>query len=317
MRLKEPIFSVCIPTFNRLGDLKNCIASVISAAICFQGNVEIVVSDNASTDGTSLWLQNLELNYPNIIFKQYKNIENIGAIRNIKKIAKEATGSYIMLLTDDDLLVPSALNILHNCIVDKKTMPPHFVKVANLTFMTKSKRAFFYGLKNTIDDFSNPINFFDIEKFSHILSGCVVKNHIGLIERINDSQNVYPSIELCALSAGRCIFLTDPLVIHYWENEIYWDLDVDMTSSLAKQQHLDRDAQLALLNLPDNFFDTKGITLLYKNMLNRYGYIERAIELKFPISKLLFLKIKFVAIIKRGFLKLILKIFSVLRVVIN
>jgi len=45
----EPIVSVCIPTYNRAAMLKNAMDSVLAQTF---GDFELIVSDNASSDGT-------------------------------------------------------------------------------------------------------------------------------------------------------------------------------------------------------------------------------------------------------------------------
>ena len=47
------ILSICIPTYNRVGLLKESINAIIEQKNTFDiNNIEIVISDNASTDGT-------------------------------------------------------------------------------------------------------------------------------------------------------------------------------------------------------------------------------------------------------------------------
>lgn len=49
----QPLISICIPTYNRAEYLKQTIESIICQPEFKSGEVEIVVSDNASTDNTS------------------------------------------------------------------------------------------------------------------------------------------------------------------------------------------------------------------------------------------------------------------------
>lgn len=90
--------TVAIPTFNRLDLLKRSIDSVL---IQRYPSLEIIVSDNASTDGTISYLQSLCDPRLKIIF----NPKNVGMVANWDRCLMEATGTYFLLLSDDDALL--------------------------------------------------------------------------------------------------------------------------------------------------------------------------------------------------------------------
>lgn len=97
-----PDISVVIPTYNRKGYLKQALAS------CFAGNedidVEVVVVDDGSTDGTHEYLQSLD--NPNVrpIFQEHQGGQ---VARNLG--LEEAQGTYIKFLDDDDWLAEGTL----------------------------------------------------------------------------------------------------------------------------------------------------------------------------------------------------------------
>lgn len=274
------LISVCIPTYNRLADLKVAIASVITAANILDEPIEILVSDNASPDGTINYLENLTIENKNILFSYWTNNENVGGLNNVKKLISKANGEYLFFLTDDDLILPNTFSLL------KKHLHPSvkFIKFANITYLVKRKKTFFYGHKHLLNDFANHDNFFEIERYTHILSGCVIKNIPAYIEWLKHSTNSYISTEMCALSAGGCLYINEPVVIHQWENEIFWEKDVDLTSKLTRMKHLSHSAQHALLKIPDNYFNKKQKLKMCKILLKRHGYLEEEILNKFKIS---------------------------------
>ena len=93
--------SICIPTFNRLRFLKELMPSILrQLAAVPVGEVELVVSDNASTDGTAEYLRSL--GDPHL--RWWTNDENIGGDRNFLKCVAEAKGAYVWLFGDDDLM---------------------------------------------------------------------------------------------------------------------------------------------------------------------------------------------------------------------
>jgi len=95
----HPLVSICIPTYNRASMLPEAIESALSMDY---PNLEVVVSDNASTDNTIQIIE--ELNDPRI--KYFRNNSNIGAFENFRKALYErAQGEYAILLGDDDYFI--------------------------------------------------------------------------------------------------------------------------------------------------------------------------------------------------------------------
>nr|WED68346.1 glycosyltransferase family 2 protein [Pectobacterium colocasium] len=99
--------SFCIPTYNRCDVLEELIKS-ISTQEKHSFDIEICVSDNASTDGTTESIERWKEMYGvPIIYK--KNEKNIGPDRNYLAAVSLASGDYCWLLGSDDLLSPDAL----------------------------------------------------------------------------------------------------------------------------------------------------------------------------------------------------------------
>ena len=74
-RMNEVLVSICIPTFNRSEQLKMTIDSIVCQKEFLDGEVEIVVSDNASTDDTERICNGYGNQYENFLY--FKNAENV------------------------------------------------------------------------------------------------------------------------------------------------------------------------------------------------------------------------------------------------
>ena len=96
--------SICIPTYNRAAFLGYALDSIIAQAT---DEVEIVVSDNASTDGTEALVRDYQSRFPRI--RYHRNPENLGADRNFLKVVEIAQGEYGWLLGSDDALADGAI----------------------------------------------------------------------------------------------------------------------------------------------------------------------------------------------------------------
>jgi glycosyltransferase involved in cell wall biosynthesis len=62
--------------------------------------MEIVVSDNASSDATAAVVKEFQRSYP--MLRYMRNEKNIGANRNSAHVARMATGNYVWVFGDDD-----------------------------------------------------------------------------------------------------------------------------------------------------------------------------------------------------------------------
>jgi glycosyltransferase involved in cell wall biosynthesis len=101
--------SICIPTYNRCQHLTNCLQSIVSNKGRATLDFEVCVSDNRSTDDTEQVVRRAQAH---IDIKYRRNAQNLGIPRNFLSVVEMATGEFVWLIGDDDLLVPSALEEL-------------------------------------------------------------------------------------------------------------------------------------------------------------------------------------------------------------
>jgi len=103
------LLSICIPTYNRAEPLKEAVESVLAQAAEVRAEeLEIIISDNASTDETDAVVNKLQKNAKPAI-KYYKNEKNVGMDNNCQLLIERACGRYVWLLGSDDLLAAGSL----------------------------------------------------------------------------------------------------------------------------------------------------------------------------------------------------------------
>lgn len=110
-----PKVTIGIPTYNRQVYLKDAVESVIAQDY---PNIEIIVSDNHSTDSTEEYIQNLISENPEINIVYNRMSENLGAAENWSYCWNHATGEYFLMLSDDDTLLPDAVTAMVNSFSD-------------------------------------------------------------------------------------------------------------------------------------------------------------------------------------------------------
>lgn len=126
--------SIVIPTFNRAVLLQQAIETSLSQT--YQ-NLEVIVSDNASTDETHSIVARYQHDFR---FKYFRNTENIGMIPNWRKCVYEyCTGDYFVIISDDDYFVDADyLSKAVSIIEQDKSISLLFANRINLYEETKS-----------------------------------------------------------------------------------------------------------------------------------------------------------------------------------
>lgn len=104
--IARPLLTLAVPTYNRQGFLATFLAA-IAPQIAAEARVELLISDNASPDGTlelvrAFQQQQLPIRY-------LRNQTNVGADRNILQCFEQASGKYVWICGDDDVVEPSGL----------------------------------------------------------------------------------------------------------------------------------------------------------------------------------------------------------------
>lgn len=90
--------SLCVLSYNRPDTLRQVIASYLKQDY---KNKELVISDDTKDDS----IEKLVKSYKQKTIKYFHNEKGLGFARNLLKVMERATGDYLVILGDDDLLV--------------------------------------------------------------------------------------------------------------------------------------------------------------------------------------------------------------------
>lgn len=97
VEMNEIRISLCIPGYNRPNFLKKTLASIINQT---RKPYEVIVMDDASTDD----MFNIEKTCRENGFQYIKNEKNVGLMKNFNNAISFATGNYLAIVHNDDLL---------------------------------------------------------------------------------------------------------------------------------------------------------------------------------------------------------------------
>ena len=105
----KPLLSIAIPTYNRAPFLQELLGSLLPQ-ISPGMPLELIISDNCSTDDTELIVQALIAKGHRI--RYIRNSANLGPDGNILQCFELALGSYAWVLGDDDVILEGAISKL-------------------------------------------------------------------------------------------------------------------------------------------------------------------------------------------------------------
>lgn len=105
--MEHPRISVYVTCYNMAQYIEDCVLSVLNQSLPPE---EIIVIDDASTDGSVEILENLALKYPDII-RIVLNERNLGIAKNRNKAIEISTGEYVCGIDGDDLWAKNKIKV--------------------------------------------------------------------------------------------------------------------------------------------------------------------------------------------------------------
>lgn len=110
-----PLITIAIPTYNRAPVLTETLRALAEHPELMRDDVELVISDNASTDATPNVIRDFSARTGKAV-RYRRNDTNLGIDGNIHAASHLATGRYLLLMSDDDFLRPGALTRLSDLV---------------------------------------------------------------------------------------------------------------------------------------------------------------------------------------------------------
>lgn len=109
--------TIAIPTLNRAEYLRTALDSALAQSY---SNIEVVVSNNACTDNTASVLESLGDSRLHVL--EQKN--TLGMMENWNACLRAASGKYFLLLSDDDVLEPTAIEEMVDAFEESERQGP-------------------------------------------------------------------------------------------------------------------------------------------------------------------------------------------------
>ena len=106
--------SICVPQYNRINYLLRSLKQIEEQEY---GDIEVIISDDCSTDDTEKEITALQRNYKYpLVFS--RNEKNMGYDRNYRKCIELASGDYCIVIGNDDTIYqPSSISFLVDFLI--------------------------------------------------------------------------------------------------------------------------------------------------------------------------------------------------------
>ena len=116
MNTDLPLLTIAMPVYNGHPHLAIALDSLVEQSY---GNVELLISDNASSDDTEVTCRAIASRHPHVSYR--RNATNLGALRNFLSLLDQAKGKYFMWAAHDDRWNPRCAELLVESLEKNRT----------------------------------------------------------------------------------------------------------------------------------------------------------------------------------------------------
>lgn len=99
--MSVPLLTIIVPTYNRCSSLELLLRSLKYEVGALINEVEVYVSDNASTDATPAVIEQIRADWPTLV--SYRQASNVGPDSNFIHSVDQVRSRWFWIISDDDL----------------------------------------------------------------------------------------------------------------------------------------------------------------------------------------------------------------------
>ena len=105
--MNRPLYTIALPCYNDKGRIEKAVLSCLAQDTLLE--FEVLVVDNASSDGTDEILDSISDNRLRVV----RNKKTVSIFANHNRCLEEAKGKYVLFCHSDDTLLKSAIEIVN------------------------------------------------------------------------------------------------------------------------------------------------------------------------------------------------------------
>jgi len=224
--------SICIPQYNRIEYLQINLQHI---ALQDYSDIEVIVSDDASTDDTADEIAQLQKSYP-FPLTYFKFEKNEGYDRNLRKSLELATGDYCFILGNDDALCDSGvITRLANFLTDSNfpdvgfCNSADFIKKDDIQIRAQQTGIIGSGEKVALKFYSS---------FSFVAGLIFKKSAFNSVNTAKLDGSIYVQIYLATLiiiRGGKLFTIEEPLILK--DIRVNNDIANSYLDTLPREKH--------------------------------------------------------------------------------
>jgi len=210
------IISICIPIYNGEYTIEGTLKSILNDLSGNEDKIEIIISDNCSTDNTLNILSNYIKKYDFI--KYFINESNLGFDRNIDKIINLASTDYVWFVGDDDELDKGSIAKVVDVIKNNENLKSICI---NYSIYDRIKEKYISEKVIGIDQdilFKHPNDFLSkLGYYPNFVSSLIINKSnykSDLYKKHYDSQWFHYFVLYDIIKDGKSYFISHPFVIN-------------------------------------------------------------------------------------------------------
>ena len=163
------LVSVIIPVYNSMNYIKECVDSVVNQTY---KNVEIILIDDGSSDGSYEYILKHYSNLSNIKIITHENRQNKGVTETRRLGVKNANGEYLAFLDSDDIFELDKIDLQVQIMLNNQDVVLTHSKIK--FFSEISEDNFFYDFSFGEADQKYDINLKEFINVNHICNSTVM-----------------------------------------------------------------------------------------------------------------------------------------------
>lgn len=213
------LLSIAIPTVNRKPFLEITLKEFLVQIEQNLGEVELVISNNASDDDTDEFIQQMKLK--NNYINYYKSETRLSLFQSFSKAAENASGKFIILWGDDDIPAPFFVETILNIIKQEANIGIiHFNRLIgyNAGYNMRGLKIFKNTFSETIVKYKNLREFTKVHLYESTFMSTMVFKKEDWVKGLSFNTKNHYGFEFLGtiyygLSDQKCVYLNYPLCI--------------------------------------------------------------------------------------------------------
>ena len=240
--VNNPVLSIGLVTYNGQFLLRQVLENI--AKEIENKNVELIISDNASTDNTPVIIKDFTSKRPDTV--HVRNADNIGFDANVNQVVNLSKGQFVWLMSDDDFIRTGAVDKVLEIIDQHPELSYIFVNYTNQLKLNVQK--------DTMCSDGNQF-FHDINFKNGLISSNIVNRKLWTelnMMRYNHCSWIHMAYVLQALAPGNnreSYIVTNEYIkqdgIQRWgEPGVFIDINLKLLRLLSDMNNLGYDSNL-------------------------------------------------------------------------